>query len=101
MKRKISMIILTIIFLRIGFVTSVNSKIVSEQLTLTEIGNLHTGSRTVDVCVQGDILYALDLDVGLKIYNISDPTVPEKIGFFYETYTFSHGLYYSNKLIFI
>lgn len=71
------------------------------QLQLTEIAELHTGSRTVDVFVNGDVLYALDTDSGLQIYNISDPAAPIRLGKVYDTYTFAHGLCYNNELIFI
>jgi hypothetical protein len=76
-------------------------KISGYQLTLTEIGELHTGSRTVGVYVNGNILYALDLDLGLKIYNISDPTTPKELGSYHNSYTFSHAFCYTNELILI
>lgn len=71
------------------------------QITLTEIGELHTGSRTVGVYVKETILYALDLELGLKIYNISDPTSPKEIGSFQDAYTFSHAFCYTDDLILI
>ncbi|MFX0114385.1 MAG: hypothetical protein ACFFB3_07545, partial [Candidatus Hodarchaeota archaeon] len=51
----------------------------STQISLTEIGTLYTGSRTVDFCINGEVLYALDLDLGLRIYNISDVTAPTRL----------------------
>jgi hypothetical protein len=66
-------------FLLIFFLLNVNpSNIISRtndlQVTLTEIGEITTGSRIVDVHASGDILYILDSDQGLRIYNISNPT---------------------------
>ncbi|MFX0205203.1 MAG: LVIVD repeat-containing protein [Candidatus Hodarchaeota archaeon] len=89
-------VILIIIFL--GFSMF---KVSGYQLTLTEIGELHTGSRTVGVYVNGNILYALDLDRGLKIYNISDPATPEELGSYRDFYSFSHAFCYTNDLILI
>ncbi len=71
------------------------------QLQLIEIGELHTGSRICDVYVNGDVLYALDRDLGLQIFNISNPAAPEMVSRIYDTYTFAHGLWYANELIFI
>ncbi|MHA2246976.1 MAG: LVIVD repeat-containing protein [Candidatus Hodarchaeales archaeon] len=73
----------------------------SYQFTLLEIGELDTGWSTVDVYVNDDILYALDSSLGLKIYNISDPTTPKELGSFHNSYTFSHAFYYKNGLILI
>ncbi len=101
MKRKIRIFVLIFIFLRIGVLNPVNSQISNDQLVLTEIGLLHTGSRISDVCVNGDVLYALDMELGLQIYNISDPTTPKKLGSYYDSYTFAHGLCYNNGLVFI
>ncbi|MFX0172902.1 MAG: LVIVD repeat-containing protein [Candidatus Hodarchaeota archaeon] len=72
-----------------------------DQISLTEIGEIYTGSRTVGVHVEGDILYALDLEQGLKIYNISDPTSPKELGSFRNLYTFSHAFCYTNGLLLI
>ncbi|MHA2364700.1 MAG: LVIVD repeat-containing protein [Candidatus Hodarchaeales archaeon] len=77
------------------------AKASNNQLKLTEINELHTGSRTVDIFVNGNVLYALDSDLGLQIYNISDPTAIIRLGSLYDAYTFSHGLAYYNELIFI
>lgn len=101
MKKRVTFAFLLIVFFlnnSLGFIISNAS---SNQLTLTEIGQLHTGSRTVDVYVNEDVLYALDLEEGLQIYNISDLTAPIRLGSFHNSYTFSHGLCYNKDLIFI
>ncbi|MFX0126071.1 MAG: LVIVD repeat-containing protein, partial [Candidatus Hodarchaeota archaeon] len=94
--KKVVVCIFIIVFL--GFNTFI---IGGYQLILTEIGEIHTGSRTVGVHVEGDILYALDLEQGLKIYNISDPTSPKELGSFRNLYTFSHAFCYTNGLLLI
>ncbi|MHA2271357.1 MAG: LVIVD repeat-containing protein [Candidatus Hodarchaeales archaeon] len=71
------------------------------QLELTEIAEIHTGGRICDVYVNGDVLYALDRDLGLQIFNISNPAAPEILSRIYDVYTFAHGLWYANDLIFI
>ncbi|MFX0094455.1 MAG: LVIVD repeat-containing protein, partial [Candidatus Hodarchaeota archaeon] len=91
-------VICIIIIVVFGFSTYETSGF---QVNLTEIGQLHTGSRTVDVYVNGDTLYALDLDLGLKIYDISSPTAPLLLSSLHDAYTFSHGLFYYKELLFI
>ncbi|MFX0208906.1 MAG: LVIVD repeat-containing protein [Candidatus Hodarchaeota archaeon] len=100
--RKLTIIIVLIILeLNLGYLTLGSSGTSEPQLILTEISTIHTGSRTTDVYVNADVLYALDSSYGLQIYNICNPNTPEKLGSFYDYYTFAHRLCYNNELIFI
>jgi hypothetical protein len=68
------------------------SKATNQQLVLTEIAEINTGSKTVDVHISGDTLYALDDYHGLKIYNVSNPENPALIGRIQDSYTFAHAM---------
>ncbi|MFW9995476.1 MAG: LVIVD repeat-containing protein [Candidatus Odinarchaeota archaeon] len=81
-----------ILILITGFPGLITSKAASQQVILTEIAEINTGSKTVDVHITGDILYALDDFQGLKIYNVSDPENPALIGRVYDSYTFAHAV---------
>ncbi|MFX1256158.1 MAG: LVIVD repeat-containing protein [Promethearchaeota archaeon] len=96
MKKIFAICIIIIVFLGFGA-----CKTNGNQINLTEISQLHTGSRTVDVYVKDDVLYALDLDYGLYIYNISNISAPTSLGTFRDSYTFSHAFCYRKELIFI
>jgi hypothetical protein len=97
MKMK-KIVVCIFIIISLGFSTI---KVCGYQLTLTEICELHTGSRIRDLKVVDNILFALDTDLGLKTYNISNPTDPSLLGYFSNSYTFAHDIHIDRNCAFI
>ncbi len=101
MKKNVTNIELLIVLFLVVTNFFIASNASNEPIVFTEISTILTGFKTTDVNVNGNVLYALDSQYGLQIYNISDPKTPEKLGSYYDSYTFAHRLCFNNGLVFI
>ncbi|MFW9995471.1 MAG: LVIVD repeat-containing protein [Candidatus Odinarchaeota archaeon] len=68
-------------------------------LELTKINTISTGGTTTDIQIIDDILYAAD-HLGLLIYNISDPSQPQRIGQNLDGGT-AHGIHVEGNFAYI
>jgi hypothetical protein len=50
------------------------------------------------VCVRDHTLYVVNDFQGLEIYDIADPSSPEMLGYYWDSYTFTHSIFIEGEL---